>query len=200
MTNRERADEVVERILNNAPFMDYHGEGKYAKIRAKWLALIKQAIDEAVLDTETERDSGSVYDIAHGALNALQHADDLNYPLQLEVERLTAEVGKWEAAFEACNQNLLTHVQQQHPHEYEEMVEVLKREDLLKDKIQSLEAALELTGNAMNVLQIKEKDAEIERLRKGFQEYGIHKMGCHGHVDGPCDCGLEQVEHPGADR
>ncbi|KKN96743.1 hypothetical protein LCGC14_0163870 [marine sediment metagenome] len=41
-----------------------------------------------------------------------------------------------------------------------------KREDRLKDKVQSLKAALDLTGNAMNVLQIKARDAENDRLRK----------------------------------
>ena len=46
---------------------------------------------------------------------------------------------------------------------------------------------------------LKQKDDEIARLTKALQEYGIHKMGCHGHVDGPCDCGLEKVLEGGGD-
>ena len=87
MTNRERAHEVADRILSSAPFLAY--EKKYHAILGRWTDLIEQTVNEAVLETETDRSKGSVYDIAMGALKALERADDLNYPLQLEVERLT---------------------------------------------------------------------------------------------------------------
>ncbi|KKN96753.1 hypothetical protein LCGC14_0163970 [marine sediment metagenome] len=39
-----------------------------------------------ILMAETDRSKGSVYDIARGALNALERADDLNHPLQRFVD------------------------------------------------------------------------------------------------------------------
>ena len=43
-----------------------------------------------------------------------------------------------EASLEEANQKLLSHAQNKHPHEYEELVEVLQRESKLKEQVDGL--------------------------------------------------------------
>lgn len=41
---------------------------------------------------------------------------------------------------------------------------------------------------------LKEKDKEIERLRKALEDYGKHRSGCrHYYAENRCTCGFEQA-------
>jgi DNA repair exonuclease SbcCD ATPase subunit len=71
--------------------------------------------------------------------------------LMRERVRLAGLAEKAEVKIEELHQKLLSHAQQEHPHEYGELVEVLRREETLKAKVKALQtnnAAMEKIRNS----------------------------------------------------
>jgi hypothetical protein len=75
---------------------------------------------------------------------------------------------KAEAHAEELDQKLLSHAQTEHPHEYEELVEVLKREAALKERAEKAEARCrELEEDVrLRELSLSGMVAENQRLRQ----------------------------------